>query len=184
MRFTRKFYISDTHFNHENIIHYSNRPFVSVEEMNKSMIAQWNFTVSDHDIVYHLGDFACGSAESAAEIFHRLRGRKVLILGNHDMLRDRPYKSIMDLPWDEPPVQTKEVKDGNHRVFLSHYAHRTWPGSGNGSYHFYGHSHGSLPQYGRSRDVGVDLPDVHFRPRTFSELTASLPEFQSAATAA
>lgn len=184
MRFTRKFYISDTHFSHENIIRYSKRPFISVEEMNEAMIAQWNFAVSDHDIVYHLGDFACGCPESAAEIFHRLRGRKRLILGNHDMLRETPRKCILDLLWDEPPVQTKEVKDGSHRVFLSHYAHRTWPGAGKGAYHFYGHSHGNIPHYGRSRDVGVDVPDVYFRPRTFSELTASLTSVQSAATAA
>ena len=100
------------------------------------------------------------------------------------MMRETPKECILALPWDKPPVAALEVKDGGHRVFLSHYAHRTWPGSCNGAYHFYGHSHGTIPHYGRSRDVGVDLPDVHFRPRTFSELTAMLDSTQSAATAA
>jgi hypothetical protein len=31
-----------------------------------------------------------------------------------------------------------------------------------------------MPPLGRSRDVGVDLPDVDFSPRTFAELTANL----------
>jgi calcineurin-like phosphoesterase family protein len=185
MCFTRKFYISDTHFSHENIIRYSKRPFTSIDEMNEFMIAEWNSTVKDHDIVYHLGDFACGSPEGAAEIFSRLRGRKILILGNHDVRRGgEPHKCIAALQWDRPPVTALEVNDGGNRVFLSHYAHRTWPGAGKGSCHFYGHSHGNIPNYGRSRDVGVDVPDVNFRPRTFSELTAALPEFQSAAKAA
>jgi hypothetical protein len=57
-------------------------------------------------------------------------------------------------------------------VILCHYGMRVWPASHHGSVHFYGHSHGRLPGYGRSRDVGVDMLDVAFRPRTFAELTA------------
>jgi hypothetical protein len=67
-----------------------------------------------------------------------------------------------------------EVKDNGKRVWLSHYSHRTWPGAGKGAFHFYGHSHGSLEGIGLSRDVGVDMPDVQFRPRTFAELTSAM----------
>lgn len=41
-----KFYISDTHFFHFNIIRLCNRPYSSVEEMNEDMIAKWNMNVT------------------------------------------------------------------------------------------------------------------------------------------
>lgn len=51
------FFTSDTHFWHENIIKFCNRPFSSVEEMNDTIIENWNKVVGENDIVFHLGDF-------------------------------------------------------------------------------------------------------------------------------
>jgi calcineurin-like phosphoesterase family protein len=51
------FFTSDTHFYHTNIIKYCNRPFSSVEEMNQKLIENWNNTISEHDTIFHLGDF-------------------------------------------------------------------------------------------------------------------------------
>lgn len=76
--------ISDTHFNHKNIIEYCNRPFKDVEEMNKEMIKRWNNTVKKEDIVWHLGDFAMGDKEQVASIVNQLNGRIFLVMGNHD----------------------------------------------------------------------------------------------------
>ena len=78
------FIISDTHFGHENIIKYCNRPFSSVEEMDEKMIKNWNETVSNNDVVLHLGDFGLGKKEYIASIVKRLNGKKILIMGNHD----------------------------------------------------------------------------------------------------
>ena len=73
---------SDTHFNHNNIIKYCDRPFADADEMNEALIENWNSVVKDGDIVYHLGDVYMGG--KIEPILRRLKGRKRLILGNHD----------------------------------------------------------------------------------------------------
>lgn len=80
-------FISDTHFGHKNIIHYEDirSHFESIEEMNETLIDNWNNTVGNKDTVYHLGDFCFGRGNVA--IADRLKGYKVLILGNHDVYK-------------------------------------------------------------------------------------------------
>ena len=78
------FYISDTHFGHQNIIRYDNRPFSTADEMDEVLIDRWNDVVSDEDTVYVLGDFSWHREEKTLEILDSLSGRKVLIKGNHD----------------------------------------------------------------------------------------------------
>lgn len=84
------FCISDTHFHHANIIKYCNRPFVSVEEMDRTMINNWNKVVTSDDIVLHLGDFAmtvynhARAAEAIQAVAEQLNGKKIIIKGNHD----------------------------------------------------------------------------------------------------
>lgn len=76
--------ISDCHFNHRNIIKYCNRPFSSVEEMNATLIENWNSIVNNNDRVFMLGDFCLSGKDKIIEIGNQLKGRKTLIMGNHD----------------------------------------------------------------------------------------------------
>ncbi|MDQ0318995.1 calcineurin-like phosphoesterase family protein [Pararhizobium capsulatum DSM 1112] len=180
MAFVKKFYTSDTHFLHERLLGMQPRPFETIEEHDDTIIDRWNAVVGDADHVYHLGDFAFGlakHAERVREIFDRLNGRKYLIIGNHDVnKRGDLHPALADLDWAARPEHGLRTKDGGRDLWLSHYAARTWPSSGYGAIHFYGHSHGKLSGVGRSRDVGVDMPDVDFTPRTFAELTKGMVE--------
>lgn len=76
---------SDNHFWHKNIIKYCNRPFTTVEEMNETMLSNWNNVVKKRDIVLHLGDFAlCCNNEMLQNLIHQLHGQIYLLPGNHD----------------------------------------------------------------------------------------------------
>lgn len=87
------FIISDTHFGHENIIRYCNRPFHSVEEMDDVLIKNWNAVVTNQDTIIHLGDFSLGKKERCVEILQKLNGKKILIKGNHDNWTDDFYRA-------------------------------------------------------------------------------------------
>lgn len=85
MRHPKTFLITDTHFGHENIIKYCNRPFQNAHEMNKYIIDQWVKHVMPEDMIFHLGDVAMNiKKDTVASIIHYLPGKKILIKGNHD----------------------------------------------------------------------------------------------------
>ena len=60
----RSFVISDTHLGHYNIIGYCDRPFETLEEMNETLIQNWNDAIKNNDTVYFLGDLAFGKAHT------------------------------------------------------------------------------------------------------------------------
>lgn len=88
-------FISDTHFDHDNILKFTRddgslvRPgFENVTHMNETMIENWNKVVKPGDHVYHLGDFCMGSKTIVGRIIPRLNGRKRLVVGNHDQIKE------------------------------------------------------------------------------------------------
>lgn len=112
------FFISDTHFGHENMLHFTNysgermRPFDSIEELDELMIENWNKMVGPNDKIYHLGDvvYHCGNRD---QILSRLNGDKVLIKGNHDRGQLKWFaKYFRD-------IRGTEHIDGNY--LLSHF---------------------------------------------------------------
>ena len=81
----RNFFIADTHFGHDAIIRYENRPFKDTKEQEEILIRNWNAAVEPEDTVYVLGDF--GMSDSKAEtmrLCEALNGKKILVMGNHD----------------------------------------------------------------------------------------------------
>ncbi len=173
MAFTTHYFTADQHFGHARML--ENRPFANTDEMDRYIIDAHNAVVRDGDIVWMLGDFSAHQDSRTAQISSQLRGRKRLILGNHDLDHSgNPRKGIAALAWDQPPVHYAEVQQDRERVILHHYAMRTWSASVHGSWHLYGHSHGRLQPHGRSRDCGVDCADLGFAPATFQRLTAGM----------
>lgn len=88
---SKVFVTADLHLGHANIINYCNRPFKSVDEMNETLIRNWNETVGEDDRVFVLGDFGLGSRAKIIEWGRQLNGRNVLIYGNHDHHKPKTY---------------------------------------------------------------------------------------------
>lgn len=156
------FFTADLHFNHKNIIQYSNRPYSSVQQMEEEIIKNWNKTVSHNDTVYVLGDFCFGwNSNKIKEVLSKLNGIKHLIVGNHDKVN--PHK--LSNEWASID-NYKEINIDNRYLILSHYPIAEWNGCWYGSIHLYGHCHGkfdlasvtqNLPHKNtRCMDVGFD----------------------------
>jgi calcineurin-like phosphoesterase family protein len=79
-----RWFISDTHFCHENVIEYSGRPFKNVLEMDLALMSNWNTAVAPTDLVYFVGDFGMASKDRLKAICQMLNGTKICVMGNHD----------------------------------------------------------------------------------------------------
>lgn len=87
-------FTSDLHLFHRNILTFQDeagrliRPgFGSIEEMNETIVQNWNSVVRDGDKVYVLGDVTFSYGDEFSQLWSRLRGNKRLLLGNHDDLK-------------------------------------------------------------------------------------------------
>ena len=182
------YYIADTHFGHANILKYDNRPFMSVEEMNKTIISNWNLVVSDVDTVYMLGDVSWYSLASrkTSGILNRLNGNKILIRGNHDNRLSDIDKKYFSQIRDYAEITDYDVGANGVRIVLSHYPIPFYKNMPHGDYHFYGHIHNGwdhnmmehwrkeienlYQREWRGYNVGCMMPYMNYTPRTFREI--------------
>jgi calcineurin-like phosphoesterase family protein len=166
-----RFFTSDHHYYHKNVILYCGRPYNSVEEMNVDLINKWNSVVSPGDEVYYLGDFSLSA--KALPIVSQLSGKKILIAGNHDLCwkgrkgyekkaelyREAGFHVVLHLP--------DEIVIHGERVLLWHLPYLTEDNPderykefrifNNGQWLLHGHSHGYRFVKNKNMiDVGVD----------------------------
>lgn len=147
-----RFYISDLHFGHARLnTEMDRRGFSSGEEMDQYMIRQWNSRVRHGDEVVILGDLCMSKkAKEAEDIIRQLKGKKYLIIGNHDYyLGDKEFDRSL-FKWIEP---YNELNDDRRKIILSHYPVFCYDGqyrrNGDGvpkTYMLYGHVHNTFDE--------------------------------------
>lgn len=149
--------ISDLHFGHDNIRIYENRPYDSVESMNKDLIKNWNQVVSKRDTVYCLGDFSFYPFNKTKEIFDQLNGIKHLIMGNHDRSHTRTWwKRIgFDIVINNPIIFYKE------KLILSHEPFKELPKD---FVNIHGHLHSKKLTYERVI-LGLTSKNINIREK-------------------
>ena len=169
------YYISDTHFGHENIIRHCERPFASAAEMDKALVANWNARVRPDDHVWHLGDVLYKDGGQAKAILERLNGHKHLIIGNHDHASVMKQVDVTTY-FDSVEYATSRVDDKNRRMWMCHYPLAEPPRN---HWMLYGHIHdGKDPRYWdllRNMDMALNCcVEVNgYMPVTFEELVAN-----------
>lgn len=168
------YYIGDTHFGHAQCIKHDNRPFDSIEEMDKYIINAWNSRVRHSDNVYIIGDFSFKSRRKPEDYLRKLKGKKYLILGNHD---SDIMKSAVAKSYFEDIDNIMRVYDNDNGVVLQlcHYPLAEWKGYYKNYYHIYGHLHANVNdalnymlRQKRALNAGCMLNN--YMPVTLSEL--------------
>jgi len=147
------YFTSDLHLGHRGIITMQNRPFQTVEEMNRILIQNFNACVGKGDTVYILGDICHHMPlERANDMISSLHGKKYLLKGNHD----KKYEEGLF----EEIFEFKAVSLNGETIALMHYPMMSWPKSRQGSIHLHGHIHADSDYNRINREQGIKRYDV------------------------
>ena len=167
------YFTSDTHFNHDKGFIFEPRGFKNIEESNKTIIDNWNNTISSEDNVYMLGDFFLGTdIDFVKETLKTLNGKIHLIIGNHDTpAKIKIYEAsdnVVEIVW------TTQIEYNGRKFYLSHYPTLTADLNSNPDkcvFNLFGHTH-SKEKFYEDRpymyNVAVDAHDN--RPVSIEEV--------------
>ena len=160
-----KWFISDTHFSHFNIIHYTGRPFQSINEMNERLILNWNALIMPEDTVFFLGDFGLGTTDFLTNLCSQLSGTKICIRGNHDGTPAKMHKIGFTLV-----LESAFIKMGRHLVELIHIPSELIPS------HFqrHGHVHEKRPAKIINRQLNLSVEVWDYKPVSEKKIIALL----------
>lgn len=148
----RFLFTSDLHFSHFNILRYDSRPFATIAEMNAYLINCWNKEVNDEDTVFILGDISWDTDHNTAKILKQLKGKKILVRGNHDPLGPEVSAQFAQIHHGYLEVQDPETRT---RLVLSHYPIHFYNGQRKGAVMLYGHVHNGLDE-----DVAQEVAQI------------------------
>lgn len=146
------YFCSDIHYGHENVISFGDRPFSSVEEMNKSIADEFRRVLTPDDILFTLGDdFWRMKSDSIAWILDNVIPTKKIykLIGNHDKYGyynrggslEKKFKLVADL-------LDIDIKKGDktYHLVLCHYPIYDFNKMYHGGLHLFGHVHGNLDE--------------------------------------
>ena len=111
-------FCSDFHLGHDRIRDYCKRPFKNLEEMDSTIIKNFNARVDENDTVFFLGDFCMTKSSEAAEApkkafdYYRnqLKCKNIIFIrGNHD--NNNTTKTV---------IESVVINYGGGRIYITH----------------------------------------------------------------
>lgn len=180
------YFTSDSHFGHEHILKFCERPFKDVAEMDEKLIENWNNKVPKDGLVFHLGDFAWGGGhEGWKKTIEQLNGDIILIKGNHDLRNmAKTTESLFKYVTWQMVIEIE-----GRKIWLNHFPFLCYSGTyrdPNGLvYNLHGHVHSGPCKKGRDiprldyrfptqYDVGVD--NNNYTPISWHEVNEKIQE--------
>lgn len=172
-------FTSDLHFWHKNICKYCNRPYESIEEMNKGIITNWNSVVKEDDTVFVLGDLGFCGIEKLRDLISQLKGCIILVQGNHDsdkvvnkLVEENLIKAVTTLC--HITIEGDE-ECPNQELTLCHFPMIDWYNKERGAWMIHGHQH-QLPNTPSCSpfhwDVGLDKNNM--MPINFEQIKINI----------
>lgn len=175
------YFTSDLHFGHKNILHYTPKrcndigvicnkitdkwiyidTFTNLEISEEDAIKRMDcFIIDKKDDVYILGDFSFYGVEETQCIFHKLNGKKHLVIGNHDSsgASIQGWKTCKQMELLNCKKTRFSFLDDTKRLFLCHFPMIDWWGKEHGSIMLHGHCHGRIDDINsNSNDLRLDV---------------------------
>jgi calcineurin-like phosphoesterase family protein len=174
----KTYFTADTHFSHQNIIKYANRPFKNLIEMDETLVRNWNERVKPEDTVIFLGDFCFrntaggkigeGTMSRAEHHKSRLNGNIVFVRGNHDNNNSLNTK-----------ITALELELGGHLIYCVHS-----PVDFDSQYSInlcgHVHDHWQIKKWGSTYLVNVGVDVWKYMPVSIDEIMRRLTKFMQA----
>lgn len=167
-----EYFTSDLHFGHQKMVF--GRGFENIDAMDYALIENINNLVTINDRLFILGDFTLSRNKNIIKKYRQQISCNNIyyVLGNHDDVIEQNISYFKDdfISISHAIYKTFHIKENKIKIWMAHYAHKTWRSSHYGSWHLYGHSHGSLPDDPNllSFDVGVDTNN--FKPYNLKDV--------------
>ncbi len=180
-----RYFTSDTHYGHPNIIRFCERPYEHVDHMNADLVDRATAVVEVGDELWHLGDVALGTLNKTLTHLARISVDVTLVAGNHDRCHPcngQRGERFVDVYRDKCQLtelvltNTSLMLSNGAEVNVSHFPYADpsldgqedrhgevlvdrfapWRMTDDGSWLLCGHVHDSWRQKGRMINVGVD----------------------------
>lgn len=163
-----RYFISDLHLFHKNIIKYDDRPFSNVSDMNTEIINRINSTVKKKDELYILWDISFWKVDDTVELLKKIKCKNLFwLVWNHDTIKmQKGLKDLFKFMGNYKELNNSEVG----KIVLIHYPIEAWNGKDKGTIHLHWHSHQKNSHYTNYVKNRFDV-SLHFTkcPKPVSE---------------
>lgn len=143
--------------------------------MDSCIIDNVNRLVKQNDTLWFLGDFCMGNYQDVIDYRKRVNCNNFnVVLGNHDKWLRKLSSSLVQEGIFSSIQEYAEIDVDVIKVCLFHYCILNFNKAHFGSYHLWGHSHGSLPENPKARsfDVGINCWD--YKPVSWDQVKAKM----------